>query len=144
MTEETHLSLFQKLASVVAGIGIVVSTLVFDYTKWKKYGWLFFGLGCAFILYTQWFGIVVNGRTYLHIPGVAMSDMIITLPLFLLGWAGLLSNKKVNIYHVSILYVVSPVLFLNTASFVISVIYSVMVWNSHLERKRLLWLVPLI
>ncbi|MFB5282255.1 FtsW/RodA/SpoVE family cell cycle protein [Peribacillus sp. Hz7] len=140
MTEETHLSLFQKLASVVIGIGIVVITLLFDYTKWKKYGWLFFGLGCAVILYAQWSGVLVNGRTYLHIPGIIASDMMITLPLFLLGWAGLLANKKINIYYVSILYIVSLGLFLNTASFVISVIYSVMVWgmvwNSHLERKK--------
>ncbi len=76
---------------------IILSVLFFDYRKLRNWWILFYGTALALLLYTSVFGIMVNGlKRWISIFGLS-TDVTITLLLFLLAWAGILS--KINEFH---------------------------------------------
>ena len=61
------------------------------------------------------------------------------IPFFLLAWASFFNHKKLKLWHLSLLFIVSLWLFLNTANLPAMYIYTVMVfglfWCSRFSRK---------
>lgn len=136
------LSVLKQVYSVTGSITLAFVLLFFDYRKLQRWGWIFFTMGCLFLIQFQYSNLIVNGRPQMNIIGRLSIDSIVVLPLFLLGWAGMLQSKKMNVYLAATLYVCSVFLFMYTNNYQAMGLYSlmvaVMVWRSGLNKKKIL------
>ncbi|RFU61084.1 FtsW/RodA/SpoVE family cell cycle protein [Bacillus sp. V59.32b] len=140
--EGNSFSVLKQVYSVTGSIILACVLLFFDYRKIQRWGWVFFTMGCLILVQFPFSNVTVNGSPRINILGVLSVDSIVVLPLFLLGWAGILQSKKMNVYLAAILYVCSAFLFLNTINWQAVALYSlmvaVMVWKSGLNKRKIL------
>lgn len=132
----------RRLITVIAGLMVTFVGMFFNYTHLKRYGWLCYGLGSLILLYTLLFSTrTINGVPYIEF-GPFTTNMMITLPFFFFGWAGIMREKKVKLFCVISLFLFTLLLFLLAVDLVITGIYIVMVmamlWWSHFERMKII------
>ncbi|KON70301.1 hypothetical protein AKG34_17075 [Peribacillus butanolivorans] len=140
-SESYYYSFYAKLVGCLLGLGVAGAVMFMDYTKLSKFGWVFYGLGCSVVLFTSEFGPTVNGMPSLNL-GFFYSDILITLPLFLLGWAGILRNERINMFLVGLLFFFPMLLLYRAVNWPSIVIYfvmvSTMILKTRLDKKKMI------
>ncbi|CAH0346656.1 FtsW/RodA/SpoVE family cell cycle protein [Bacillus sp. CECT 9360] len=140
--EGNSFSVLKQVYSVAGSVTLACILLFFDYRKFQRWGWVFFTMGCLILVQFLFSNVLVNGSPRINIGGLLSVDSIVVLPLFLLGWAGILQSKKMNVYLAASLYVCTTFLFLNTINWqavaLYSVMVAVMVWKSCLNKRKIL------
>ncbi|MFJ7678676.1 FtsW/RodA/SpoVE family cell cycle protein [Peribacillus sp. NPDC097198] len=135
-------SVLKQVYSVTGSVILACLLLFFDYRKLQRWGWVFFTIGCLILVQFQYSHVYVFGRPQMNIMGLMSVDSLIALPIFLLGWGGMLQSKKMNVYLAAFLYICSVYLFMNTVNVqavgLYSLMVAVMVWRSGLSKKKLL------
>ncbi len=128
----------RKSIFVLLGGALAIGIMLTDYRKLEKYGWLFYGIGIFILVLLQYSSQMMNGSSVLVIDSYKI-DSLTTMPFLLLAWASFFKHKKLKLWHLSLLFIVSLWLFLNTANLPAIYIYTVMVfglfWCSRFSRK---------
>lgn len=83
----------RKTVYSVIGFVLVFICMFFDYRKLIKYGYWFYGIGIVLLIILNMSPYIINGRPYLILASFTI-EASSTLPLFLLGWASILSHFK--------------------------------------------------
>ncbi|MDQ0156686.1 FtsW/RodA/SpoVE family cell cycle protein [Robertmurraya andreesenii] len=154
----------RKTIFSIMGIVILLACMFFDYRKFLKFGYGFYGIGIIFLLVLNFspFSLMINGRPFLHIATFTI-EASSTLPIFLLAWAGILSkirrdiwlkiglevpgtekSVRVNLSHswwkLVLLYVLSVLLLLPAANLFLVLLYTVLIvvmtWFSPLQKRE--------
>lgn len=141
-SEHTAMAFLQKFIVTLIGIAFAASLMFFDYRKLQKLGIGSFMIGWGIISFALISGNMVNGSATL-VLGPFSTDISITLPLFLLGWAGVFRNEKMKMYMVVILYLITSYFILITPNLFVfgmfTIITGVMLWGSHFEKRKIIW-----
>ena len=132
----------EKTFSVLFGAILAIVLMLFDYRKFKNYGWLFYSIGILLLL-----GLVIlpsviapwiNGIPYLNL-GSLYIDALLMLPIFYLAWASFFQSNRLKVWQFCGLFLISLFLFLPVSKLSTTFIYIVMVfvmlWWSKFERK---------
>ncbi|MGE8078481.1 FtsW/RodA/SpoVE family cell cycle protein [Peribacillus loiseleuriae] len=141
-SEHTAMAFLQKFIVTLIGIAFAAFLMFFDYRKLQKFGIVCFIIGWGIISYALFSGKTIHGSASL-VLGPFSTDLSITLPLFLLGWAGVFQNKKMKMYLVAILYLVTSYFILITPNLFVfgmfTIMTGVMLWASHFEKRKVIW-----
>lgn len=130
----------EKIMIGLSGTVLIITMMLFDYRHLKKYGYYFYGLGVSILLTIIFFHThTLNGDItillYLGFTVIRISS-IITLPLFLLAWAGFLEKKSLNRWVLASLFTLPIVLYMNIPSIANIMIYTSFVLAMFLWRLR--------
>lgn len=142
LNNELNSILSRKFIMIIAGLMVMLVCMFFNYTHLKRYGWMFNGFGSLVLLYTLVFSTVtINGVSHIGM-GPFTINVMITLPLFFFGWAGILLDEKVKLSGVICLFLCTSLLFFLLSDIVVTGLYIVMVmamlWWSKFERTKIL------
>ncbi|KMY51144.1 FtsW/RodA/SpoVE family cell cycle protein [Peribacillus loiseleuriae] len=141
-SEHTAMAFLQKFIVTFIGIAFAAVLMFFDYQKLQKLGIGWFIIGWGIISFALISGNMVHGSVTL-VLGPFSTDISITLPLFLLGWARIFRNEKMKMYMVVILYLVTSYLIILTPNLFVfgmfTIITGVMLWGSHFEKRKVIW-----
>ncbi|MEK5038640.1 FtsW/RodA/SpoVE family cell cycle protein [Sporosarcina sp. FSL K6-3457] len=118
----------QKVIYSLVGGMLAFSIMLINYRRVERFGWLFYGLSMLFLVILQVSPHLRNGKSLLVIGPYSL-DSLITMPFFLLAWASFLNHKKLKLWHLGLLFIVSFVFLLNTANLPAVYIYTVMVFG---------------
>ncbi|MDQ0177790.1 FtsW/RodA/SpoVE family cell cycle protein [Bacillus chungangensis] len=99
-----------KIATGIFGTALMIAMMLFDYRHLKKYCYFFYGLGVMLLLAIILSHTQINGAIILILGGGIRITSIITLPLFLLAWAGFLQKKAMNLWVLAGLFLLPFVL----------------------------------
>ena len=136
------MAFLQKFIVTLIGIAFAAFLMFFDYRNLQKLGIVCFMIGWGTISFALFSGKMINGSATL-VLGPFSTDISITLPLFLLGWAGVFHNKKMKMYLVMILYLVTSYFILLTPDLFVfgmfTIMTGVMLWGSHFEKRKVIW-----
>lgn len=128
----------QKIVYSLVGGVLAFSVMLINYRRLERFGWLFYVGGLLILVLLQISPYSRNGKPLIAI-GPYWVDSLTAIPLFLVAWASFFNHKKLKLWHLSILFIVSLWLFLNTANLPVIYIYAVMVfgvfWCSRFSRK---------
>ncbi|WP_342505068.1 FtsW/RodA/SpoVE family cell cycle protein [Sporosarcina sp. FSL K6-2383] len=128
----------QKVIYSLVGGMLAFSIMLINYRRVERFGWLFYGLAMLFLVILQLSPNLRNGKSLLVIGPYSL-DSLITMPFFLLAWASFFNHKKLKLWHLGLLFIVSFWFLLNTANLPAVYIYTVMVfglfWCSRFSRK---------
>lgn len=82
---------------IYISLGIIgcIGCFFFDYTKIEKYSPHIFILALLAMFMSNWFGVRINGQSYLRLAGWGINPSSLALPLFFISFPGLLT-KWVN------------------------------------------------
>jgi cell division protein FtsW (lipid II flippase) len=118
-----------KVFGYLLAILIISGALFMDYRKLLKYWMIFYGTGLLLHLYTSIFGITINGsKIWISFFGVALDVTLISLFLFFLAWAGILTkinehNKVVKQFILLLLLWTPIIIYLGVSSWFSCIIY---------------------
>ena len=128
----------QKVVYSLVGGVLAFSVMLINYRRLERFGWLFYGVGILFLVILQVSPYLRNGK-FILVIGSYSFDSLIAMPFFLLAWASFFNHKKLKLWHLSLLFIFSFWLLLNTADLPAMYIYAVMVcglfWCSRFSRK---------
>jgi cell division protein FtsW (lipid II flippase) len=133
-------SYFFKHKAIFAFLGgsVALGMMLLDYRKLAKLGWLFYGFGMFLLGILQISPYFRSGNSVMAI-GTFWVDSLIAIPFFLLAWASFFYHKKLKLWQLSLVFLFSFLLFLETSNLPITYIYTVMVfgmfWWSRFSRK---------
>lgn len=131
-----------KITIGICGTALTAALMFFDYRHLKKYCYLFYGLGVFILLAILSSHTPINGRNiYLYI-GIRIPS-IITMPLFLLAWAGFLQKKTLNKWVLAGLFLLPIVLLVKMPNITDSIIFTSFVfamffWRMKTNRKAMI------
>lgn len=134
------LSQFNKIFYNLIGVGTALGLMLFDYRKFKNYGWLFYVIG-FFILITLTFfpSMTINGKPYIRFLGFSIGSLM-AIPFFYMAWVSFFQNRNFKIWQFIGLLLTSLVWFLALNNLATTFIYIMMVfvmlWWSPFGRKR--------
>lgn len=135
---DTSYFAIQKVGYSLVGGMLAFSIMVINYRRLERFGWLFYGVGMLLLVLLQVSPDLRNGKSLLVI-GPYSFDSLITMPFFLLAWASFFNHKKLKLWHLGLLFIVSFWSLLNTANLPAVYFYIVMVfglfWCSRFSRK---------
>lgn len=125
-----------KIVISICGTALMAALMFLDYRHLKKYCYFFYGLGVMLLLAIILSHTQINGRSiYLYIGGIRIPS-IITLPLFLLAWAGFLQKKAMNLWVLAGLFLLPIVVYMKMPSITNIMIYTSFVLAMFLWRLR--------
>ncbi len=138
----------KKTFYILFGVITTIGLMLFDYRKFKNYGWLFYTIGILFLLALPFlppaFAPRINGIPYLKIGIGPVFESMTALPFFYLAWSSFFQNNKFKVWQFSGLFLISLFLFLPVSKLSTTFIYIVMVfvmlWWSKFERKTVIFI----
>ena len=142
------LVMIKKTMMTIIGLCFIIGLMFLDYTKLRKYGWLFYGVALFIQFYLFFFvETLVNGSPILMLGPLSIEDTI-CLPFFWIGFACLLSNEKQTVSKTILLFAIPYILYLllynDHNALIYSVMVVVMIWiNAKGYRKRIKILAPI-
>ncbi|MEK5070071.1 FtsW/RodA/SpoVE family cell cycle protein [Sporosarcina sp. FSL K6-1508] len=136
-------SYFSKNKGIFSLLGgaVAVGMMLMDYRKLAKFGWLFYGIGMLILVVLQIFPSSSHGVPVIDIGPYRVMGLT-AIPFFLLAWAFFFNHKKLKLWQLSLLFILSCYLFFMTSTIPTTYIYAVMVfvmlWWSQFSRKTIL------
>ena len=120
----------QKVKSILIGGVLIFGIMLINYRRLERFGWLFYGIGIFILVLLQFSSrmMIMNGVLILEI-GSYKIDSLMAMPFFLLAWASFFNHKKLKLWHLLLLFLVSLWLFSNTANLPAMYIYTAMVFG---------------
>lgn len=116
-----------KLIFVLLGVMVAIGMMLIDFRKLEKRGWLFYVMGIFILLVLRIFPThFINGLPLVQIGPLTM-DSLMAIPFFFLAWASFFNDKRLKLWHLSILFLISSYLFLSIPSISTVYIFVVMV-----------------
>lgn len=135
--DASYFSIKKVVFSLLGGV-VAFGIMLINYRKLEKFGWLFYGIGILILVLLRHSSYIINGVPFLAI-GPYRIDGLSLMPIFLLAWASFFNHKKIKLWHLSLLFIFSFWLFLNTVNLPAMYIYTVMVlgifWCSRFNWK---------
>ncbi|QFF99375.1 FtsW/RodA/SpoVE family cell cycle protein [Psychrobacillus glaciei] len=120
--DSTHKAIF-----VILGVIVAFGMMLIDFRKLEKRGWLFYVMGMLILLVLRFFPThFINGLPLLQI-GPLTIDSLMAIPFFFLAWASFFNDKKLKMWHLSILFFISSYFIFTIPSVSTVYIYGVMV-----------------
>jgi len=136
-----HFAIY-KIIFVLLGAGVALGLMLINYRKLEMLGWLFYTIGVLILIMINVLskGFVL-GTSVVEI-GPFTIESIMSIPFFFLAWASFITNKRLEIWHLGVLFVLSFYLLFTIPSISTAYIYTVMVfamfWWSKYSRKTIL------
>jgi len=136
-----HFAIY-KIIFVLLGAGVALGLMLINYRKLEMLGWLFYTIGVLIhIMINVLSKGFVLGTSVVEI-GPFTIESIMSIPFFFLAWASFITNKRLEIWHLGVLFVLSFYLLFTIPSISTAYIYTVMVfamfWWSKYSRKTIL------
>lgn len=128
-----------KLIFSVLGGAVALGMMLIDYRKLAKGGWLFYGIAIFILVQMS-----LNPYYSITLPtqiGSFRMEYLMAIPFFLLAWACFFHHKRLKIWQLSSLFILSFYLFFTASAILPTLIYTVMVfmmlWWSRWSRKTI-------
>ncbi|MCM3163451.1 FtsW/RodA/SpoVE family cell cycle protein [Metabacillus litoralis] len=116
-----------KIVFTFLGSLIAIGLMLFDYKKLIKLGWFFYTLGILMLFSMLTFtNTTIGGLPVLRIGPITLESLM-AVPFFFFAWASFFHNRKLKVWHFSLLFFISTYLFLIANSIATTFIYIVMV-----------------
>ncbi|WP_121662018.1 FtsW/RodA/SpoVE family cell cycle protein [Metabacillus litoralis] len=116
-----------KIVFTFLGSLIAIGLMLFDYKKLIKLGWFFYTLGILMLFSMLTFtNTTIGGLPVLRIGPITLESLM-AVQFFFFAWASFFHNRKLKVWHFSLLFFVSTYLFLIANSIATTFIYIVMV-----------------
>ncbi|AMQ06403.1 FtsW/RodA/SpoVE family cell cycle protein [Sporosarcina psychrophila] len=136
-----HFAIY-KIIFVLLGAGGALGLMLINYRELEKLGWLFYTIGVLVLIMIKALSKgFVFGTSVVEIGPVTI-ESVMSIPFFFLAWASFINNKRLKIWHLGMLFVLSFYLLFTIPSTSTAYIYTVMVfamvWWSKYSRKTIL------
>ncbi|MDQ0273189.1 FtsW/RodA/SpoVE family cell cycle protein [Cytobacillus purgationiresistens] len=135
--QEGQMPLLKQVVGAIIGVALVFGGMFFDYRRLKNYGYLYYLVGILLLLLVftlGWSAYSVGGSFRFQI-GSIHADSTITIPLFLLAFASLLS-KKTPIWILNLLFLLPVLLYIAAIANVNAMIYTSMIFGMFIWTVR--------
>lgn len=131
-----------KVVFVLLGSSAAIGIMLFDYRKWKKWGWLFYSIGVFILIFLKFFvSTTVNGIPIIRIHPVTIESTM-ALPFLFLAWASFFDNERLTVWQFFGLFGLPFLLFITLPSTSNTYIYTAMVFvmlvMSRFNRKTII------
>lgn len=117
-----------KILFVVLGVIVAFGMMMFDFRKLEEKGWLFYGIGMLILLILRLSPTdFINGLPLIMI-GPLTIESLMAIPFIFLAWASFFNNKRLKMWHISVLFFLSFYMIFATPSISTTYIYGAMVF----------------
>ncbi|MDP5274879.1 FtsW/RodA/SpoVE family cell cycle protein [Chengkuizengella axinellae] len=140
-SQDLSITSLKRSIYVLMGILIAIILCIFNYRKWQRYAWYFFGVGTLILIVAnsgdlfESFIITINGRPFFDFI-VFTVDTSIALPFFLIAWASIVNNLKVKFWKLCMFIFISTFLYMNTINISLFMMYLFMLLLMYLNSNR--------
>ncbi|MFJ7933840.1 FtsW/RodA/SpoVE family cell cycle protein [Sporosarcina sp. NPDC096371] len=133
----------QKVVFSLLGAVLAFCVMLVNYRRLESFGWLFYSIGVLILVLLQNSFDMINGVSILVIGPFTINSLSV-MPFFLLAWASFFNHKKLKLWHLSLLFVCSFWLFVNTVNLPAIYIYTFMVFGLFLcsrFSRKIKWMI---
>ncbi len=116
-----------KVISVLLGLIVIISFMLFDYRRLRKFGWVFYIIGTSLLVALQLFaGQFVNGSPIIPLGPFTIEGKL-ALPFLFIAWASFYSSEKFKLWQMVLLFVIPLYYYFTLPMIATAYIYCVMV-----------------
>ncbi|MEK4386654.1 FtsW/RodA/SpoVE family cell cycle protein [Solibacillus sp. FSL W7-1464] len=123
-TDMTDYFIRNKWLHFVCAVILIAALMYIDYRKLERFSMaIYFGALILLMMLNYFPAAMVHGQSYLMVGPLQIQAWTV-LPLLIIAWAGFLTQRKLKIWQLSVLFVLPLWLILRAPSLIVALIYA--------------------